>query len=142
MKKINNSHNPDSKDEYIKELEKKLKDQEKTIESLKEKLSNNQDMLKDTINEKNELKKKIQEYDLKMVDKKLNQYQELHEEQQKTLHRIHVTKNHLDDANSKNKELLIIKEEMQKVLEDLENRGLLDYIRGKYPESYLKYKEK
>ena len=142
MKKNSNDLNPDSKDEEINKLKKELKNREKIVISLNEKLENNKNMLQDIIIEKNELKKTIQEYDLKMVDAKLKQYQKLQEQQQKTVHRLRVTKNQLDDVNIKNKDLKESKKEMQRVIEDLENRGLVDFIRGKYPESYLKFKEK
>ena len=142
---MNNNHEDiqsDSKDEEIRELRSKLKNRDKTIDSLKEKLDSNKLMLQDILTQKNEVKKKIQEHELKMVDAKLNQYQQLQEKHQKTLHRLQVTKKHLDNSNIQNKKLLKKEEEMQRVIEDLLKRGLMDHLRNRYPESYLKYKGK
>lgn len=126
---------PISNDEEIKELEGELKSRERIIESLNEKLNNNKDMLQDIIAEKNELLKQIREYNLKMADDKINQCQKLLEEHQKTVHRLQVTKEILDKTNAENRQ-------MQTVIEDLKKRGFLDYIIGRYPQTYLKYKEK
>ncbi len=131
----------DSKDAEIKQLKKELKTQEKTTESLKETLSNNNNMLHDIIKEKKELTNKIQEYDLKLVDAKLNQFQRLQEDHLKTVHRLQVTKKQLDEANQRITELNGKNEELELVIAGLESRGILDYIRGKYPESYQAYKK-
>jgi chromosome segregation ATPase len=128
-------------DSKIRELEEKLKTQEKTNKKLKEKLENNSNMLNDVIRENKQLKKRIQEYDLKLVDTKLSQYQKLQEEYQKKAHRLQVTKKHLDNANLKNQDLQEKEKILHQIIADLEKRGLLDYIRGRYPESYQKYKQ-
>ena len=140
MEKNYHNQSPNLKDEEIKELKIEIKNREKTIESINQKLNNNNDILQDIITENKRLKKDIHEYDLKMVDEKLHKYQELQEDHQKILHRLQVTKDHLDDANNKNRKLREKKEEMQIVIEDLVKRGLIDYIRSRYPETYLKYK--
>jgi len=118
----------------IKELEKKLKSRESDIENLQEKLKTNEDMLQDVIQEKNQIKSRLQEYDLNLIDAKLSQYQKLQEDQQKLVHRLQVTKKHLDDARD---EIAILRE----IIDDLTHRGLLDRIRGRYPESLKKYKK-
>jgi len=133
--------NHQSKDAEIKELKKELKTLKKTIESLKETLVNNNNMLHDIIIEKKELTKKIQEYDHKLVDTKLKQYQKLQEDHQKIIHRLQVTKKQLDKTNQNIKILNRKNEELERVIMGLESRGILDYIRGKYPESYQEYKK-
>lgn len=125
--------NPKDAATQIRDLEKELKDKQSTIELLQERLKNNEDMLQDSIQEKNQLKERIQEYDLNLTDAKLNQHQKLQEDHRKTVHRLQVTKTHLDKTND---EIDILK----KVIEDLTNRGLLDHIRGKYPESFENYR--
>lgn len=140
MNKKDNQLQPDLKEDEISTLKSELKGREKSIKSLNEKLDINNRMLQDILMEKNELKKKIQEYELKLVDAKLNQYQKLQEQHQKTVHRLQVTKKHLDNANIKNKDLQAKEMVMQMVIEDLVKRGFLDHIRNRYPESYLEYK--
>lgn len=125
----------------IMELKKELKSKQSTIELLQERLKNNKEMLQDLIQEKNQLKKRIQEYDLNLMDAKLNQYQKLQEDHQKTVHRLQVTKKHLDEVNLKNKELNKEINILEKIIEDLANRGLLDHARGRYPDSFQKYKK-
>jgi len=114
----------------IKELEKKLKSRESDIENLK----TNEDMLQDVIQEKNQIKLRLQEYDLNLIDAKLSQYQKLQEDHQKLVHRLQVTKKHLDDARD---EIAILRE----IIDDLTHRGLFDRIRSRYPESLKKYKK-
>ncbi|MDD1775458.1 MAG: hypothetical protein LUQ24_08000 [Methanobacterium sp.] len=133
---------PTSHDFEIKRLERELKTRESTIESLKEQLENNHSILQDVITEKKELKRRVQGYDLSLIDAKLKQYQKLQEDHQKTVHRLQVTKNHLDNANNNIKELEREQDKLKQIIEDLNTRGLLDYVRGKYPESYLEYREK
>lgn len=118
----------------IKELEKKLKSRESDIENLQEKLRTNKDMLQDVIQEKNQIKLRLQEYDLNLTDAKLSQYQKLQEDHQKLVHRLQVTKKHLDDARD---EIAILRE----IIDDLTHRGLFDRIRSRYPESLKKYKK-
>jgi chromosome segregation ATPase len=118
----------------IKELEKKLKSRESDIENLQEKLRTNKDMLQDVIQEKNQIKLRLQEYDLNLTDAKLSQYQKLQEDHQKLVHRLQVMKKHLDDARD---EIAILRE----IIDDLTHRGLFDRIRGRYPESLKKYKK-
>lgn len=126
----------------IRELERELKSRESTIAALQEKLKTNENMLQDAIQEKNQTKLRLQEYDLKLIDAKLSQYQKLQEDHQKTVHRLQVTKRHLDEINLKNKELneeiIFLKE----VIEDLANRGLVDHMRGRYPDSFKNYNER
>ncbi len=126
----------------INQLEMELRSKESTIEVLQERLNNNKDMLQDVIAEKKQLNLRVQGYDLNLIDAKLNQYQKLQEDHQKMMHRLQVTKNHLDDANQKIKEANGKIDVLEKIIVDLGDRGLLDYIRGRYPESYRRYKEK
>lgn len=124
----------------IKKLKDELKGKQSTIEQLQDRLNNNGNMLQDLIQEKNQLKKRIQEYDLSLIDAKLSQYQKLQEDHQKTVHRLQVTKKHLDELNLRNKDLNKEIEILKEVIEELGNRGLLDLLRGKYPKSFERYK--
>ena len=141
MKEYLKNDDPSTENSIIKELEGELNKRDAQIELLNEKLSNNKDILQNVISEKKQLKVRIQEYDLKLIDAKLSQFQKLQVEHQKTVHRLQVTKKHLDSANKKINELQLSIEDLEKIIEDLDNRGLWDHLRGKYPESYQKYKK-
>lgn len=126
-----------SSDNYhrIKELERKLKKKETEIKLLNEQLNNNKEIIKDIIQEKEFLNKQIQDFKLKEINFKLNKYKELQQEHHKTEHRLVVTKKLLEEAREK-----II--DQKEIIQDLENRGIIDYILRRYPESFLEYKEK
>lgn len=119
---------------HIKTLEKELAKKESEIEFLKEKLSNNQEVLLDIIEDKKILKKQIEEFELKEIDEKLNNLRELQHKYHKVEHRLYITKKHLDTARQD-------LEERGNVIKDLEKRGLRDYVLGNYPESYVKYQK-
>lgn len=127
--------NSDTAEAYIKELEKELRNRESELKTLQERLKNNEDMLQDAIDEKNKMKLQLQEYELTLTDNKLNQHQKLQEDHNKTVHRLQVTKKQLDDARTDISDL-------KEIIDELANRGLLDHIRGKYPESFEEYKGK
>lgn len=139
---VKNNHHDDPRDKKsfkdksrIKELEKELSKRESEIAFLKDKIVNDQEIIIDVIEEKKQLKKTIQDYEMKELDMKLNNYLELQRKHHKTEHRLFVTKNLLDDAQ----------EELEfraKVIEDLENKGLSDFILKRYPDSFLEYKKK
>lgn len=119
----------------IKELEMELAKKESEIVFLKEKMTNNQEIILDVIEEKKLLKKQIKDFELKELDLKLNNYMELQRKHHKTEHRLFITKGHLDDAN----------EELEfraKIIADLERRGLRDHALGRFPDSYQEYKKR
>jgi chromosome segregation ATPase len=119
----------------VKELEKDLARKESEIEFLKEKLNNNQEVLLDIIEDKKLLKKQIEEFELKEIEEKLNNFRKLQHKHHKTEHRLYITKKNLDTARQD-------LEERRNVIVDLEKRGLRDYVLGNYPESYVKYQKK
>lgn len=133
--------NVESKDELIKKLKKELKKKDALVELLNQKLSNNQQIIKDVISEKKHLKLQLQEYELSLVDVKLQQYAKLQDEHQKTLHRLQVRKKHLDNANQKITQSQEKIQELKRIIEDLNNRSLWDHLRRKYPESYQRYRD-
>lgn len=118
----------------IKSLEIELVKKESEINFLKDKLTNNQDVLLDLIEDKKSLKKQVQDYEVKEIDKSLNNFRDLQRKQHKLEHRLFVTKQHLDEA----RELLDVRE---KVIEDLEKRGVRDCLMANYPESYVQYQK-
>nr|WP_054858587.1 hypothetical protein [Methanobacterium formicicum] len=81
------------------------------------------------------LKKQIEEFERKELDVKLNNYLELQRKHHKVEHRLFVTKNLLDEAQA---EL----EFRAKIIEELENQGIMDLVLGRYPENYLEYKKR
>ena len=118
----------------IKELEAKLAKNESEIEFFKDKINTNQEIILDVIEEKKLLKKQIEEFERKELDVKLNNYMELQRKHHKVEHRLFVTKNLLDEAHEK-------LEFQAKVITDLEDRGLTDFLLGRHPVSYQEYKK-
>ncbi|NYB52974.1 MAG: hypothetical protein HVN35_10510 [Methanobacteriaceae archaeon] len=126
---------PSKLNKQIEELKKEISKKDSEIEYLKEKLTNNQQILLDVIEDKKILKKQISEFELKEIDLRLNNFHDLQRKQHQTEHRLFVTKKKLDEARN---EL----EFRKKIIEDMENRGIMDYIMGNYPESYVNYKKR
>lgn len=118
----------------IKSMELELVKKESEINFLKDKLTNNQEILLDLIEDKKSLKKQVQDYEMKEMDKTLNNFRDLQRKHHKVEHRLFITKNQLDEA----RELLDVRE---KVIIDLEKRGLRDYLMANYPESYVQYQK-
>ena len=86
---------------------------------------------------------KLKELSLKFI--KCN---ELKNDFKKLEHRMQITKEQLDEARNlieSQKESVINAENrvkfMEKVIEDLENRGLKDYLRRRFPETFIEYKK-
>ena len=125
----------DGDEQSVEELEKELNLKENEIKGLREKLAGTQEQLQDTMNEKKLLEKRMSELELKEIDLKLNNSENLRQEHNKLEHRVQVTKKQLDDANDNLKF-------QHKVIEDLENRGIMDIIRGRFPESFMRYRKK
>lgn len=117
-----------------KELEAELAKKESEIEFFKDKINTNQEIILDVIDEKKLLKKQIEGYERKELDVKLNNYMDLQRKHHKVEHRLFVTKNLLDEAHEKIKF-------QAKVIEDLEDRGLTDFILRRHPDSYQEYKK-
>jgi len=117
-----------------KELEAELAKKESEIEFFKDKINTNQEIIMDVIDEKKLLKKQIEWYERKELDVKLNNYMDLQRKHHKVEHRLFVTKNLLDEAHEKIKF-------QAKVIEDLEDRGLTDFILRRHPDSYQEYKK-
>jgi chromosome segregation ATPase len=139
---------PDSKDDdrvqnnkikddklLIEELNKEITDKNNAIIRLQNKLSDSQERIHDIVLEKSSLKKKINDYELKELDIQFGNFEELKNDYNKIEHRLNVTKEQLDEARI---EIKFYKQ----VIEDLENRGLMDYLRKRFPESFVNYKKK
>jgi chromosome segregation ATPase len=118
----------------IKSLEIELVKKESEINFLKDKLTNNQDVLLDLIEDKKSLKKLVHDYELKEIDERLNNFRDLQRKQHKIEHRLFVTKQQLDEA----RELLDVR---KKVIEDLEKRGVKDCLMANYTERYVQYQK-
>jgi DNA repair exonuclease SbcCD ATPase subunit len=125
-----------NKDEdLLEELEKELARKDEEITQLKEKLTNTQERLLDIIQEKKYIEQIKTELELKETELKLKKFQKLENKHHQLSHRSQVTKKHLDQARA---ELKI----QEKVITDLENRRLLDYLLGRFPESFQDYQKK
>jgi len=119
----------------IKKLNKEVAEKDNEIIQLKNKLSDSQERIHDMIIEKGSLKKQINNFELKELDIQFGKFGELKNDYNKLEHRLNITKEHLDKARN---QIIFHK----KVIEDLENRGFMDYLRKKFPESFVNYKKK
>ncbi len=143
--KMNNSDNKniydenneisDSDDESsLEELEELLAFKDNEIIELQARLDDAKDRIHDLIVEKGSLEKKNTEQKLKELDLKLGKFEELKNDYLKLEHRTNITKGHLDESRNQIKI-------QEKVIEELANRGLTDYLLRRYPESFIDYKK-
>jgi chromosome segregation ATPase len=119
----------------IEKLNKEITDQNKVIIKLQNKLLDTEEKIHDIILDKASLKKQINNFELKELDIQFGKFEELKNDYNKIEHRLNVTKEQLDDARNNI-------EFYKKVIEDLENRGFMDYLRNRFPESFVNYKKK
>ena len=138
-----NSDNPDNNNDegpqkdklLIKKLNNEIVEKNKEINQLQNKLSESQERIHDIILDKDSLKKQINNFELIQLDIQFGKFEDLKNDYNKLKHRLNVTKEHLDIARDQIKF-------HEKVIEDLENRGFMDYLRNKFPESFIEYKKK
>lgn len=88
-----------------------------------------------TIKDKQILEKRINELELKELSIQLGNYEELKMNHSKLEHRIQITKKQLEDARKYIKF-------MENVIDDLGNRGIVDLLRKRFPETYIEYMKK
>ncbi|MGB9201156.1 hypothetical protein [Methanobacterium sp.] len=119
----------------IKKLNKEIAEKNNEISQLKNKLTDSNERIHDIILEKGSLKKQINNFELKELDIQFGKFEELKNDYNKLEHRLKITKEQLDKTR-----LQIVF--YTKVIEDLENRGFIDYLRNKFPESFINYKKK
>jgi len=119
----------------IKKLNKEIVEKNNEIIQLQNKLSDSYERIHDIIFEKDSLKKQINNFELKQLDIQFGKFEELKSDYNKLEHRLKITKEHLDEAHNQ----IIFN---TKVIEDLENRGFMDYLRKRFPESFVDYKKK
>ena len=131
----NNDKGPQNDKLLIKKLTKEIIEKNNEINQLKNRLSESQERIHDIILDKNSLKKQINNFELMQLDIQFGKFEDLKNDYNKIKHRLNVTKEHLDIARDQ----IIFHE---KVIEDLENRGFMDYLRNRYPESFIEYKKK
>jgi chromosome segregation ATPase len=130
------SNNKSKEDKLlIEKLNKEIAVKNNEIIQLQNKLLDSQEKIHDIIIEKGSLKKTINEFELKELDIRFGKFEELKNDYNKLEHRLNVTKEQLDEIRSQIKF-------HKKVIDDLEKRGFMDYIRKRYPESFINYKKK
>lgn len=117
----------DKYDERIKMLEAELSKREKELESFKEILSTSQEILRDAMDDKKTIQKRLDKLEHMKVEFNVRRHHKLQNDHDKLKHRYQITKELLEEARL--------------VIGDLQNRGLMDHLRGRYPESYLKYQQ-
>jgi len=126
----------------IEELENELKRKNNKIIELQKKFENAQERIHEVIIQKNSFEKRVNELELKQLSLQLVNYDELKNKFSKLEHRMQITKKQLDDTRNHielQKQRIKL---LEKVIEDLENRGLTDYLRHKFPETFIEYKKK
>jgi len=108
------------------------------VKLIEEKLDYCQSRLLDIRNEKNNLLKKINEYDLLDINSKLEEVNILKNDFLKQKHRLQITKELLDDSRE---EIILL----NRIIDDFKNLSFFDFIRNKYPDSlnhhYIKYEK-
>jgi len=130
-----NDSNQKSKDDYdaiIEKLEKELVKKQTVINGLNEKILDSQSRISDMIEKNRSLESRINEFELQELAMKFGKFEELKDKNKKLDHRVIVTKKHLDNIREYQKFLDV-------VILDLKNRGTLDRILRRYPDSYMRY---
>ncbi len=117
----------DNYDERIKMLEAELSKRDKELESFKEILSTSQEILRDAMDDKKIIQKRLDKLEHMKVEFNVRRYHKLQNDHDKLQHRYQITKELLEEARI--------------VIKDLEKRGLMDHLMGKYPDSHLKYQK-
>lgn len=117
----------DKYDDRIEMLEAELAKREKELESFKEILSTSQEILRDAMDDKKAIQKRLDQLEHMKVEFNARRHQKLQNDHDKLQHRYQITKELLKEARV--------------VIKDLKNRGLVDHLRGKYPESFLEYQK-
>ncbi len=118
----------------IEKLNKIIKEKNNEIKLLQNKLLDSKDMVHDIIQEKNSLKKRMNQYELDEFNLQIGKFAELKNDYNKIEHRLNITKKQLDTARN---QIIFDKQ----VIEDLKNRSLMDYLRKRFPESFVSYKK-
>jgi len=139
---------PSDDNSLVEELEYDLVNKNKEIIELQKRLEDAQERIHDVIILKGSLEKQVNDMKLKELSLKFIKCNELKNDFKKLEHRMQITKEQLDEARNlieSQKESVINAENrvkfMEKVIEDLENRGLTDYLRRKFPETFIEYKK-
>ena len=139
---------PSDDNSLVEELEYDLVNKNKEIIELQKRLEDAQERIHDVIILKGSLEKQVNDMKLKELSLKFVKCNELKNDFKKLEHRMQITKEQLDEARNlieSQKESVINAENrvkfMEKVIEDLENRGLTDYLRRKFPETFIEYKK-
>jgi hypothetical protein len=129
------------KADLSKELESTKNELVKTKSELKlveDKLEYCQDRILDIRNENDILKKKINDYEILNVDRKLKEVKKLENDFLKQKHRLKITKDLLDDSRN---EITLLKQ----IVQDFKGLSLFDFMRKKYPENinlhFIKYEK-
>lgn len=119
----------------IEKLNKEIVEKDNEILKLQNKLLDLQEKIHDIILEKGSLKRQIRDFELKELDIRFGKFEELKNDYNKLEHRLTVTKEQLDEVRNQHKL-------DKKVIEDLENRSFMDFLRKRFPESFVNYKKK
>ncbi|MFY9639191.1 MAG: hypothetical protein WAK14_10360 [Methanobacterium sp.] len=152
MKKDEHELNNDKLNEdkiSLEEMEKELAERDHVIVQLENKLLDSQERIHEVIVEKGSLEKQVKEFELKGLSLQFSNFEQLKNDHDKLEHRLVITKNQLDDARQQiksQKEYVDNAKEqvefMEIVIDDLANRGLMDLLRNRFPESFVTYSKK
>ena len=147
LKKDKNNANLESdtqKDDNssVEKLENEMKRKNNEIIEIQKKFEDAQERIHEVIIQKSSFEKRVNELELKELNLQFVKYDELKNKFSKLEHRMQITKKQLDDARNHielQKQRIKL---MEKVIENLENRGLKDYLLRKFPETFIEYKKK
>jgi hypothetical protein len=152
MKKDEHELNNDKLNEdkiSLEEMENELAERDHMIVQLENKLLDSQERIHEVIVEKGSFEKQVKEFELKGLSLKFSNFEQLKNDHDKLEHRLVITKNQLDDARlqikSQKEYVDNAKEQvefMEIVIVDLANRGLMDLLRNRFPESFVSYSKK
>jgi len=130
-----NDSNQKSREDYdalIEKLEKDLVKKQAIIKDLNDRLHDANSRISDMIEKNKSLESRINEFELQELAMKFGKFEELKDKNKKLDHRVIITKKHLDSAREYQKFTDV-------VILDLKNRGTLDRILRRYPDSYMRY---
>ena len=119
-------------DAIIEELERELAKKQVIIQDLKERIYDANSRVSDMVEKNSSLESRINEYELQDLAMKFGKFEALKDKNKKLDHRVKVTKKHLDNSREYLKFADV-------VILDMKNRGTLDRILRRYPDSYQRY---
>lgn len=145
---INITDDPKKTHDICEELEKQLKIKDNKIIELQKRLKYSNERIHDVIYEKNVIEKQLNKLEFQNINLQTGKFEQLKNEYNQLVHRLHITKKQLDNTRKQIKlQNQFIEESkdqikfMEKVIDDLEKRGIVDILLNRSSETFKKYKK-